>query len=275
MTTISNRLFTKSVRLAEAFLRTISPRLYWKLMPRLAEEMNLYYRDDDKTAGITFYVASDVSKTRAETLLSKEPDTIEWLDGLNAGDVFWDIGANIGVYSLYAAAKRNCRVLAFEPSPFNYFALCKNVHANNLGSAIQPYMFAVGDQNSIAELYMGEHGTGIGGAGSSFGQNIDNRGDRYTAALTQFVVGTSIDDFIKTFGATFPNHIKIDVDGNQESIAAGMVETIKDPRVKSIMFELLPETPDTTKRIHDQIVDSGFHQVQYGNVTSANHFYLR
>ncbi len=71
---------------------------------------------------ILFSCPSRKAHFRARTLLSKEPDTIEWLKGMKDGDVFWDIGANVGVYTLFAAAN-HVKVYAFEPESRNYSLL--------------------------------------------------------------------------------------------------------------------------------------------------------
>lgn len=42
---------------------------------------------------------------RFDTLLEKEPDTIEWIDGFRLGETLWDIGANVGIYTIYAALR--------------------------------------------------------------------------------------------------------------------------------------------------------------------------
>ena len=63
---------------------------------------------------------------RADIYATKEPETIEWLrENLRDGDVFYDVGANIGLYSLYAAKLRAaCRVFALEPESQNFGKLC-------------------------------------------------------------------------------------------------------------------------------------------------------
>src|SRR5215212_5841050 len=60
----------------------------------------------DKT--IRFFAPTPLLRMRAQTLLSKEPETIEWLNGLDIDDVLWDIGANVGTFTLYAGALRGC-----------------------------------------------------------------------------------------------------------------------------------------------------------------------
>ena len=73
---------------------------------------------------------------RASTFSSKEPETLAWIDSFHEDSVFWDIGANIGLYSLYAARHKNCRVIAFEPSFFNLEILVRNINLNNLSPLI-------------------------------------------------------------------------------------------------------------------------------------------
>ncbi len=52
---------------------------------------------------ITLSTPNPICKYRVNTFSSKEPETLDWIDSFNSDDVFWDIGANIGIYSIYAA----------------------------------------------------------------------------------------------------------------------------------------------------------------------------
>src|SRR5438045_8466685 len=54
---------------------------------------------------LTFCCPSTVAAYRAQTFATKEPETLQWLDGLQR--VFWDVGANVGVYSVYFARRRD------------------------------------------------------------------------------------------------------------------------------------------------------------------------
>src|SRR6185437_4913944 len=67
---------------------------------------------------------------RVNTFATKEPETLDWIDSLPEGAVLWDIGANVGLYSVYAAKARRCRVWAFEPSVFNVELLARNIFLN-------------------------------------------------------------------------------------------------------------------------------------------------
>src|SRR4051812_37306235 len=81
---------------------------------------------------LVFAVPNAPSKFRADTFSTKEPETLEWIDGIPEGSVLWDIGANVGLYTCYAAKARGCRVFAFEPSVFNLELLARNIFFNQL-----------------------------------------------------------------------------------------------------------------------------------------------
>jgi len=76
---------------------------------------------------LTFAIPNIVNYVRINTFSTKEPETLEWIDGILKGSVVWDIGANVGLYSCYAAKAREYEVFAFEPSAFNLELLTRNV----------------------------------------------------------------------------------------------------------------------------------------------------
>lgn len=82
---------------------------------------------------------------RAKTFATKEPETLEWIDAMPEGSSLWDIGANAGLYSVYAAKRRHCRVWAFEPSVFNLEMLARNIFLNHLEDLICIVPLALSD----------------------------------------------------------------------------------------------------------------------------------
>ena len=89
---------------------------------------------------IIFFTPNAISKWRINSLFKKEPETIEWIDNFDQSKkiIFWDIGANIGIYSVYAATKfNNIEVVSFEPSTSNLRILSRNISINNLENKIK------------------------------------------------------------------------------------------------------------------------------------------
>ena len=78
--------------------------------------------------------------------LSREPETLAWIDGFRTPCVYWDIGANVGSYALYAGLRPDVMTYAFEPSPSNYLALCRNVYENGRETNIRAYCLALDDR---------------------------------------------------------------------------------------------------------------------------------
>lgn len=79
-------------------------------------------------------MASDMNDLwRASNFSTKEPETLNWIDTFTDGkSLFIDVGAHIGQYSLYAAKKNRCAVIAIEPDPINYAKLTQNIDLNDL-----------------------------------------------------------------------------------------------------------------------------------------------
>lgn len=235
----------------------------------LVEQLTPVVRAKTSFGHIDFYCPGKIPFWRAENALAKEPETIEWLGTLNKDSVLWDIGANVGVYSLYVALKTGVRVLAFEPSAFNYFILNKNIEVNRLDDCVQAYCIAFNDVGCLDRFYM--ESTEPGGALHSFSKSVDWEGKPLQWKFRQGMVGISIDEFVAKYGPPFPTHIKIDVDGNETRIMMGARKTFSDARLKSVLVELdtassaYPELTGFLKNCgltllakkHDPIFDTG------------------
>jgi len=98
------------------------------------------------------------------------------------------------------------------------------------------------------------------------------------------MVGFSLDDFIQQFNPPFPNHIKIDVDGIEDSIIKGANDTLKDSRLKSVLIELDTARNKYTMEVTDILKDAGlvlfkkeharmFDDSEFSNV--YNHIFIR
>ena len=54
-----------------------------------------------------FFITHEIELWRSNTILTKEPETIEWINNFKKKEILYDIGANVGIYSLFASKKKN------------------------------------------------------------------------------------------------------------------------------------------------------------------------
>jgi len=221
---------------------------------------------------IMFFCPGKLPVLRAQILFTKEPETLGWIGGFKGADILWDIGSNVGVYSLYAAIKGHT-VLSFEPSPSNYYLLSRNIEINKLDNKILSYCIAFNDKTKLDVLFMAN--TDLGGALSTFGEETDWQGNPFIAQFNQAMVGFSVDDFIKQFNPPFPNHIKIDVDGIEGKIVKGAKETLADKRLKSVLIELDTERREYIKEISVLFKSFGLKLLKKETATELNHIFVR
>lgn len=166
----------------------------------------------------------------------REPETLAWIDAFRPGDVFWDVGANVGQFSLYAALMPAIRVLAFEPGAASFSALVRNIELNRMDDRIAAYCLAFDQTTSLTTLNMAR--TDAGSSMHAVGTDIDALGRTIDVHFRQATPAYSMDDFVATFGLSPPTHLKIDVDSIEDKIVAGGRRTLADPRLQSVLIEL-------------------------------------
>ena len=189
---------------------------------------------------IKFFIPNKVVEWRVDTFFTKEPETLEWINSFENNDetIFWDIGANIGLYSIYNALKNyKSSTFAFEPSTSNLRVLSRNISINDLEHKIKIFTNPLSNvTNKI--LLMQESNFIEGGALNTFGANFDFEGKKNTVNMKYSLMGTSIGHILKNKILPFPTYIKIDVDGIEHLILDGAADFLKDKRLKSISVEI-------------------------------------
>ncbi len=188
---------------------------------------------------VAFTSPNALTRYRSESFSSKEPDTLIWLEGITEGAVLWDVGANVGLYSVYAAKKKNVRVFAFEPSVFNLELLARNVFLNSLQESVTIVPVALSDTLGPSLFKMSS--TEWGGALSSFGQDFDQHGGKLNSIFEYQTMGMTMDVAVRLLGIPAPRFIKIDVDGIEHFILRGGAETLK--QVESVLIEINNDFP--------------------------------
>ncbi len=206
-------------------------------------------------AKLLYAVPNTVTLRRAQTLLTKEPCTIEWLNTIAADEVLLDVGANVGMYTIFAAAVRRARVYAFEPESQNYAVLCRNIVGNNLSGRVTAWPSALSDEQKFDHIHLSQFA--YGGSCHSFGDARDFNLNRADFPFIQGSIATTVDKLIADYVMPPPNHIKIDVDGFEHKVIAGAAATLKHPALKSLIIEINPALPEHQGMIA-QLRQAGF-----------------
>ena len=175
--------------------------------PKVTQSNDLH----DKLKNIKFYTPNKIANFRARTNLTKEKSTITWMEKYGSEKkIFFDIGANIGNYSLCYTAMFNAKVYAFEPSFKNLDLLKKNILLNSFQSKIIIIPNAL--SSDFEECKFDQVNDEYAAATSNIVSNSVNNKSYYKT------VSLSIDALVSRNIISFPQLIKIDVDGNELKI---------------------------------------------------------
>ena len=207
------------------------------------------FRIDTPKGPLLFAVLGDTSAFRARGLLTKQRGTIEWIDGFQPGTVFWDIGANIGSYALYAALNRDLHVVAFEPAAVNHFLLTANCELNGFGDRLDCLQLGVGDGTRLGRLNVSQFEPAL-----SF--SFKTKGHRPSSSRQAALI-VSMDQLVEQFGLPCPTYIKIDVPAMTEAIIEGGARTLQRPEVRELHVEA-SETSLGGRRLVQRLTELGF-----------------
>ena len=195
--------------------------------------------------------------TLGESIAWGEREVLELLvDLMRSGGIFYDVGANFGIYSILLAKAMGARgqVIAFEPDRQNYERLEKNVKLNGVTN-VRCFRKALGEASAKATLYHKDRSPMQSsllvrpGAESSGSEQVDvEEGDRLVAAEN----------------LPIPTAIKIDVEGYEYCVIQGLRNTLTQPCCKFVSVEIHPDRlppPTTTDQILDLMKSLGFNRI--------------
>ena len=200
---------------------------------------------------LRFHTPNSACLWRVQTLLTKEPDTIAWIDAMPPTATLFDVGANCGQYSLYAAS-RGLTVHAFEPDSQNFALLCRNIAINgDIGKRVTAWPLALSDHVGFGKF----HATALqyGSSCHSFGIESGFNGQPKQFAFSHGGYSSTLDSFC-FYEHTSPHYIKIDVDGLEPAViegATGIFSGITGSQPpRSVLVELNSNLP-----AHNAIID--------------------
>ena len=187
-----------------------------------------------------FFIPNNLTRWRVDTFFTKEPETLEWIQTFDKTKpiIFWDIGSNIGLYSIYAATiHSNCAVISFEPSSNNLRVLARNIAINNLEERISIFSNPLSDKNERF-LMMQDTEFREGAALNSYGEKFNFEGKNQNYNMKYKLLGKSLKHILKNKILDIPDYIKIDVDGIEHLILEGAGEFLREKKIKSISVEI-------------------------------------
>ncbi len=201
---------------------------------------------DYKKGKIAMKIGNPMQEYRLHAC-EKEPETIAWIEEyMGSGSIFYDIGANVGAYSLVCNVwtKGKAKIYAFEPSHLTFAALSENIALNNASSSIIPLNIAVSDSNKLLRIRLSNEA-----AGAASHEMIMNE---YLKVENQdrIVIGFRLDDLFNIFNLESPNFIKLDVDGCEWQVLLGSKEVLQKEGLKSILVEIDSSSENSQKIIH-------------------------
>lgn len=141
-------------------------------------------------------------------------------------DIFFDVGSNLGSYSLIAAStSHNSKVYAFEPSKKAYNRLLENLKLNGYGDRIKTFNYAVSDKSS------------------QLGFTDDPRPEishisYFQKMVSRKVKAVSLDDFISNLSIKKIKLIKIDVEGYEYMVLKGASKILRKSIVDYFLIEI-------------------------------------
>ena len=188
---------------------------------------------------------------RATKTPSLDLDTNQWIKTFTKNDIFYDIGANIGLYSIMAAKFLQVKVYAVEIDLMNTRMLYENVYMNNCHDIVTILPFGLDSHSHQEKLFLKT---------MSYGDALHNLRQPNTMVIKPGDIQVNVpvfrlDDAIKLLSLPSPTTLKVDVDGVDLDVLKGSPNALKT--VTSLVVEYMPNS-DTRNEIHNFLSDHGF-----------------
>lgn len=181
----------------------------------------------------------------------KEPGTVKWLEeNIRPDDTVYDLGANVGPYSLIAAyllEGSKGLVYAVEPSATNFAALFVNTVMNSKTHLVWPLQVALANCDRLLHL---SHSDMMTGAASHLISNDPTDQSHPVPVWT-------LDTLRSFYKLRRPNLIKLDVDGAELDVLQGARRSLWDSELRSVLVEVNEEL-ETRTRIESLMKGCGF-----------------
>lgn len=225
---------------------------YWKDITKKIKHTNVAFAVFDLLSGesqekftnkkikdynLTFVTPNNFLKEVINNFEMIEPETIKWIDSFKEGSVFYDIGASCGVYAIYTTVTKNIKSYTFEPDSQNHSLIEQNSFLNKdyVKGDLTALNMGLGDKPGIIPLICQDYTAGA--HGKVFQSDSRELQASMEAAHIQHTLCDTLDHFVERYKMTFPNYIKIDVDGFESKVLDGAIKTLKHQSLKEVLVE--------------------------------------
>ena len=213
----------------------------------------------EKSLPFKLDISDELSAWRSKTFYSKEPETLKWLEFFamtnHNHEIFVDVGANIGIYTLYWLHFPNTRAIAIEPFDENIRLLSKNIRMNNFMTRVDIISKPLSSQNTLGWSTINDIRPGGSDYKLSLNNNLNQSNSIKVETLTlDSILGGKKEKYI----------LKIDTDGTDFDILKGAELALKDGKIVSILIESSEEDQgfiESYLKSFDLIADSRFNLI--------------
>jgi len=189
---------------------------------------------------------------------TKETEVRKYLkDIMQDNDILFDIGANIGVFSVYAAKIHpKSTIFSFEPEYSNLNLLKNNVLANKVNEQVNIFSVGISDEAGISKLHLSSNESGAA-VHTESKNNISTTDEGFKVVWNEGIMTTTLDEFCRD-QQIIPNCIKIDTDGNELKILKGATSTLQNRTMKNLIIEMPLHNEEHLFECETILKESGF-----------------
>jgi FkbM family methyltransferase len=166
---------------------------------------------------------------------------------LRPGDLFLDVGANVGSYSILASGVAGAHTIALEPIPATFDRLSRNIRLNDLRSSVDARCLAVGASEGSVRFTASRDTT----------NRVVSLLPSSTNEPTVEVPLTTLDQLLQATNTGSPLLWKVDVEGYEPEVLSGAMAALHDPGLRAVLLEA--DTPG----LQSTMEEAGFARYSY------------
>lgn len=200
---------------------------------------------------------------------NREPWLIHELSAVKPGNIFVDVGANLGLFTIPIGKK--ARVFAFEPEDENYKILIENVKLNNVEQNVTVIKEIVTDHIGKDEFYTSSYGI------FSSIVNPNEQGSNWKALKKSTIPTVTLDVFVEKYRLNKIDWMKIDIEGAEVLALRGCAKTLEKRLIQNFLIEMHPQTAKGTKpeEIYDMLSKSYSTKVLWRDPNNPAYHYMK